>query len=218
MMAADVMVERLSVTDRETLDAYPDSATAAFQQYGGRSVFPPETEIEALEGNGKPGGSRPGSCAEDELCRLMSEHERSLLLFTTSLLRDADLALDCVQDTFLRAYESLGRGRQVNQQWLFTVAYRRAVDEFRRRRRLRSGSEHVIVAPFDGSSETSMTVRQAMDGLTREHREALYLFAVAGFKTDEIAGLLGTTGPAVRQRLYRAREEFRRVYGGSQHG
>jgi RNA polymerase sigma-70 factor, ECF subfamily len=153
------------------------------------------------------------ACDEEELRRLMSEYECSLRLFIWSLVRDADLAQDCVQDTFLRAYESLCRGRQVNKQWLLKVAHNRAVDEFRRRRRLQPESDDLAAPPFDTSSETSITVRQAMDGLTRRHREVLYLFAVSGFTTDEIAGLLGTTGPAVRQRLYRARQEFRRVYG-----
>ena len=160
-----------------------------------------------------PPNSRPPGFAEEEFRRLMSDHERSLLRYTRSLVRDADLARDCVQDTFLRAYESLCRGRQINRQWLWTVARNRAMDEFRRRRRLWPESRDLPAEPFDSSSETSITVRQAMDGLTGRHREVLYLFVVSGFTTDEIAGLLGTTGPAVRQRLYRARQEFRRVYG-----
>jgi DNA-directed RNA polymerase specialized sigma24 family protein len=41
----------------------------------------------------------------------------------------------------------------------------------------------------------------------------LYLFGVAGFKTDEIASLLGVRGSTVRQRMYRARERFRNLYG-----
>jgi RNA polymerase sigma-70 factor (ECF subfamily) len=156
--------------------------------------------------------------AEDQLGRLMGEHERSLLTYARSLLRDADLALDCVQDTFLRAYESLRRGRQVNKQWLFTVAHNRAVDEFRHRRRLGPECVHFPAASFEEPCETGMAVRQALDRLPLRQREVLYLFAVAGFTTDEIACLLGTTGPAVRQRLYRAREQFRYEYGGSHRG
>jgi RNA polymerase sigma-70 factor (ECF subfamily) len=155
---------------------------------------------------------RPEAGLEDALCWLMGEYERSLLQYTRCLLRDADLALDCVQDTFLRAYESLCRGRQVNKRWLFKVAHSRAIDELRRRRRLQSGPEKLMAGSFDGASERSLAVQQAMDELTQQQREVLYLFAVAGFKTDEIAGLLGITGPAVRERLYRARQEFRRRY------
>jgi RNA polymerase sigma-70 factor (ECF subfamily) len=148
----------------------------------------------------------------------MAQHARSLEHFTRSLLRDSEPALDCVQDTFLRAFESLSQGKQVNRPWLFKVAHNRAMDELRRRRRIQPEVVPLASPSFDGSSETKMTVRQAMDRLTPQHRQVLYLFAVAGFKTDEIAGLLGTTGPAIRQRLYRAREEFRSIYGGGANG
>lgn len=145
----------------------------------------------------------------------MVEHEHALLHFTRALLRDTDLALDCVQDTFLRAYESLGRGRPVNRQWLFTVARNRAIDEFRRRRWLQSEPDHLRILSFEESSDTCLAVRQAMDRLPPQYQEVLCLFVVAGFKTEEIAELLETTGPAVRQRLYRARREFRRAYMNS---
>jgi RNA polymerase sigma-70 factor (ECF subfamily) len=142
----------------------------------------------------------------------MCDYETALIRFTRSLVRDADAALDCVQDTFLRAYESLDRGREINRQWLYTVARNRAIDELRLRRRLQPEGEHPAVPPFDAPSETGLTVQQTLARLPRHYREVLYLFAVAGFKTDEIAVMLGTTGSAVRQRLYRACQEFRRVY------
>jgi RNA polymerase sigma-70 factor (ECF subfamily) len=149
--------------------------------------------------------------AEEALCSLMGAYEPSLQRFAQSLLQDADLARDCVQDTFLRAYECLGRGRTINKNWLFTVARSRAMDEFRRRRthalRLR-----MLLPPAIDAGETRVAVEQTMETLTPQHREVLYLFAVAGYTSDEIAGQLGITGPAVRQRLYRARRQFRCEY------
>ena len=53
-MTAYILIDRLAVTDRDSFNAYPDSATAAVDSYGGRYVLPHETEIEALEGNWKP--------------------------------------------------------------------------------------------------------------------------------------------------------------------
>ena len=78
-----------------------------------------------------------GADAEDALACLMDEYERSLLFYCWSLLDDADLALDCVQETFLRAYDALCGGRQINRGWLFTVARSRVMDELRRRNRSR---------------------------------------------------------------------------------
>jgi uncharacterized protein (DUF1330 family) len=53
-MAAYIMIDRLSVTDRDRFTAYPAAAQAAVQRYGGRYVLPHGTQIEALEGNWKP--------------------------------------------------------------------------------------------------------------------------------------------------------------------
>jgi uncharacterized protein (DUF1330 family) len=54
MMAAYIVIDRLSVTDRETFAAYRDQARAAVENHGGRYILPHGTEIEALEGNWKP--------------------------------------------------------------------------------------------------------------------------------------------------------------------
>src|SRR5579859_975877 len=95
--------------------------------------------------------SRPPGFAEEEFRRLMGDYEPSLLRFTCSLVRDADLARDCVQDTFLRAYESLCLGRQINRQWLWKVARNLAMDEFRHQRRLQPESDDLAAPPFDTS-------------------------------------------------------------------
>ena len=51
---------------------------------------------------------------EDELVRLMNQHERPIYNFLLSLVRDSDAALDCAQDTFLRAFQNLRQGKPVN--------------------------------------------------------------------------------------------------------
>jgi RNA polymerase sigma-70 factor (ECF subfamily) len=149
----------------------------------------------------------------DELVRLMNQHERPIYNFLVSLLRDPDVALDCAQDTFLRAFEHLRKGRPVHSQWLYTVARNRAMDEFRQRRRVDPDTEKLEHTPVQGSTEQIVAVRTAMERLSRIDREVLYLFDIAGFKTDEIGQILGIRGSAVRQRLTRARERFRLLYG-----
>ena len=58
-----------------------------------------------------------------------------------------------------------------------------------------------------------LAVQQVIEQLSPQDREVLYLFDVAGFKTDEIGAMLGVRGSAIRQRLSRARERFRVLYG-----
>jgi len=148
-----------------------------------------------------------------ELRRLMDEWEGAIYRFLVSMLRDSDVAQDCAQDVFLRAYEALSAGKTVNSSWLFTVARNRAMDEFRRQRRVHPDLEAIARETTDDSTDQRILVDQLMAQLAPVDREVLYLFAVAGFKTDEIGAILGVRGTAVRQRLYRARERVRVLWG-----
>lgn len=150
---------------------------------------------------------------EDQLVELMTQFERPIYNFLLTLLHDADVALDCAQDTFLRAYENLRKGRTVNGAWLYTVARNRAMDEFRRKRRVEPESEKLEQIPVYEHTDRVLAVRSVMEQLSPADREVLYLFDVAGFKTDEIGAMLGVRGTAIRQRLSRARERFRVLYG-----
>jgi RNA polymerase sigma-70 factor (ECF subfamily) len=150
---------------------------------------------------------------EGELIQLMSDHERSIYNFLLALLRDSDTALDCTQDTFLRAYENLRKGKPVNTAWLYKVARNRAMDEFRRKRRVQPELDKLEQIPVEEPTGTVIAVQQILAQLSAMDREVLYLFDVAGYKTDEIGALLGVRGSAIRQRLSRARERFRLLYG-----
>jgi len=86
-----------------------------------------------------------------------------------------------------------------------------AIDEIRRRVRTPADLE-TIAHMASQSRERDLSVEQTMRRLPEMDRTVLYLFTVAGFKTDEIGSMLGIGGPAVRQRLYRAREKFRILY------
>jgi RNA polymerase sigma-70 factor (ECF subfamily) len=150
---------------------------------------------------------------DDQLVRLIDEHERAIYNFLLALVRDADVALDCAQDTFIRAYENLRKGRPVNAPWLYKVARNRAMDEFRRNKRVQPDTESLDLVPVHEPTEHNLAVREAFSRLSASDREVLYLFDIAGFKTDEIGAMLGVRGTAIRQRLSRARERFRHVYG-----
>lgn len=150
---------------------------------------------------------------EDQLGALMNEHERAIYAFLLTMLHDPDLAQDCAQDTFIRAYEHLRKHRPVNAAWLYKVARNRAMDEFRKQKRVQPDLDALERLPVTQSLDRSLAVRQVFAQLPPADREVLYLFDIAGFKTDEIGAMLGVRGSAIRQRLSRARERFRLLYG-----
>ncbi len=159
--------------------------------------------------------ARVDETARDAFAGLLDRYERSLFGFLIVLVGDRDSAKDCAQDTFLRAYQNLHRGKPVNAQWLYKVARNRAMDELRHKQRVRPEPHPVDEAVLDEShaSEGTLAVHRTLLQLSPGDREILYLAEVDGFTSLEIAAMLGIRAGAVRMRLSRAHLRFRQAYG-----
>lgn len=135
-----------------------------------------------------------------------------------------DAAREVAQDTFAEAY--LGRERfrgsledpdQVGG-WLVGIARnlhrsrarseaRHRADEFGDRAGL---DEPASEATGEGDDERAQLVRRAVDGLSEEHRQVIYVCYFEEQPVRQAAALLGISEKAVEGRLYRARGELRR--------
>jgi RNA polymerase sigma-70 factor (ECF subfamily) len=153
---------------------------------------------------------------DERLVALMHKHETALYRFLFVLTGEREAALDCTQDTFLRAYDNLSKGKGVNTGWLYTVARNLAMDRFRHAKRQDAAVEQLRRLPMKGfpSPERGVVMRDAFAHLAPDDRTVLYLFAVEGLSGREIAERLGISPMAVRMRVLRARERFRALYGG----
>jgi RNA polymerase sigma-70 factor (ECF subfamily) len=149
------------------------------------------------------------------LIELIDRYEQPLYKFAFVLAGDHASACDCTQETFVRAYTNLCKGKRVTGHWLYTVARNLVMDEFRHRRRL-SGESALALVPEAGlSMDTWAGMREAFAQLAPDDRTVLYLLAVEGRSTEEIASILGVRRGTVRMRICRARERFRLAYGGT---
>jgi RNA polymerase sigma-70 factor (ECF subfamily) len=101
--------------------------------------------------------------------------------------------------------------------WLYRVASRLAIDAHRRRKLIEwlplLGNEpdpgpnpEVIVAE-------QLDVQEALNALPPKYRIPLVLYTCEGYKVREVAEILDLSISAVKMRLCRAREKFRRAYG-----
>lgn len=156
-----------------------------------------------------------GEGIRDRLEALMDRYQTPVYEFLVILLGNRDSAQEVTQETFVRAFENLQRGKPVTAPWLYKVARNRAMDEFRHRRRERSDARCLEGVAFAGRAEDSLAIAEAFRRLSPDDRTVLYLSAVQGLDVTEIAAALGIRATAVRMRLSRARERFRRAYGGS---
>jgi RNA polymerase sigma factor (sigma-70 family) len=149
--------------------------------------------------------------SREELIALVGQHEVSLYRYLVAFTGDREVALDCVQDTFTRAYEQLRRGKSVNIQWLYTVGRNRGIDEMRRRKR--EGADRDALERMEGAPipEDMVSLQHAFGNLSPDDRAILSLAAIEGLSGEEAAARLGIRPGAVRMRLFRARERFRQA-------
>lgn len=78
-----------------------------------------------------PGNQPVQPRAEEQLKQLIRDHERPLYAFIYSLLPDPRGVHDCLQDTYMRAYQRFRNGDRVETAWLYQEGYNRAMEERR---------------------------------------------------------------------------------------
>jgi RNA polymerase sigma-70 factor, ECF subfamily len=121
---------------------------------------------------------------------------------------------EVVQDTFVRAFESLAqfRGASSLRTWLFAIARRQVLDRQRKGRRgrvmqlLAEGDAATEFDPLDEyvARETGSRMQQALRKLTATQREVFALRVSDGLSYREIAGLTGTTEGSARVHYHNA--------------
>ena len=110
---------------------------------------------------------------------------------------------DCFQETFLaalRAYPRLPDGSNLRG-WVMTIAYRKAMDAHRGRRRRAEPVGEVPEVPAPDVAEPEPELWRAVRALPNGQRGAIMLRFVADLPYSDIAASLGCTPEAARQRV-----------------
>ena len=149
-----------------------------------------------------------------ELERLMEQYGSSLLRMCALYLKDADLAQDAVQETFIRAYRHIEdyRGESSERTWLMAIAINVSRDMLRTawfRHQSRSTDIDALPekpAEFEFPDNTVLT--EVMH-LPAKYREVVLLRYYEGLKLKEVASALGLSDGRVRSRLNKANELLR---------
>jgi len=159
---------------------------------------------------------------QDAFEALMARYQAPLFRYLRGLVGDQEHARDLLQETFLRAYRSIGSLEDPGllRSWLYRIAHNQAFSALRRRRLISwlplSFGQHVAApAPDRGAIEVAR-VEEALAHVPAQQRAPLLLHTVAGFSYVEIAGLLQVSEGAVRMRISRGRAAFRAAYDGGE--
>lgn len=151
---------------------------------------------------------------DETLRRLMTEYEIPVRRMCCVYLRDADLAADAVQDTFLKAYMALDqyRGDASEKTWLMRIAVNTCHD-MRRSGWLRFIDRHVtldklpepVIQADYGLTELTLDVMR----LPQKLIDVVLLHDYQGFTVRETGELLGIPHQTVISRLHSAHKKLR---------
>lgn len=161
--------------------------------------------------------SGPGEHAA--FLELYRRHRVELLAFLVRYLRDAALAEDVLQETFVRVHANLDAAPPCSfRAWVHRVARNVATDALRRegkQERLAAGRGAAGPAPGPDSEaasrEATDRARAALTTLPDEERALLLQRHASGLSLDELAAAWDCTERTIRNRLERATQALARA-------
>jgi RNA polymerase sigma-70 factor (ECF subfamily) len=164
----------------------------------------------------------------DAFRELVERYQRRIAALALGFVRSREDALDIVQETFTKAYQSLDRFKGDSQfyTWVYRIAYNLCVDHRRRESKQplvsidtdASGGERPLPLPdqthddqpFERvrDAEIGQRVREAIAGLTPDHRAVILLREVERLSYEEISQVLECPKGTVMSRLHYARRQL----------
>ena len=147
----------------------------------------------------------------------MEAHGGPVYRLALCRLQNTADAEDVYQDVFLRLLREGTRDwdGEYLKAWLLRTALNRCVDvqRFRLRRPVLSLDEVPELAQPADSQAAELW--EAVSRLPEGERTAVHLHYAEGYRTEEIAAMLGVPGTTVRTRLRRARMRLKDLLGGT---
>jgi len=143
--------------------------------------------------------------------RLCADHGDAVFGWALGRFEDRRDAEEVVAETMVRAWRNHHQydpARGSERSWVFGIARTTAADQHRRGgRRLRlvpdtEAEWEPLDDPAAGRIAEATVVREALHGLSREHREAIVLAHYGGLTVVEIAERLAIPEGTVKSRLY----------------
>ncbi|CAN5576322.1 hypothetical protein BH20ACT23_BH20ACT23_12360 [soil metagenome] len=154
---------------------------------------------------------------EEDLNLLLEEHVESIYRLALSIVRDAALAEDVVQETLIKAWRALPsfRGDSSLRRWVLTIAHNTSVSILRASREEARDPAELPDTPAWGSVEKSVQDKlvieqlwQALGDLDDDSRALVVLRDIEGLRYEEICEILGLPLSTVRTRIFRVRRRL----------
>ncbi|MGZ4462734.1 MAG: RNA polymerase sigma factor [Gaiellaceae bacterium] len=170
----------------------------------------------------------PPSGGASALEQPLTQYESQIQRHVRAMVRDADLAEELTQETFLRALAARSSLRDSGAMlgWLYRIATNVSLDHLRRRELPLEPTplpeEELDLAASKGRApssveakleraEMSECVQDYLAALSDDQRVALLLHDVHGLSNPEVAELVGCSLASAKIRVHRARKRMREL-------
>ncbi|MBI3945963.1 MAG: sigma-70 family RNA polymerase sigma factor [Armatimonadetes bacterium] len=166
---------------------------------------------------------------QDAFETLVRRYQDRVYTIIHGFVRDPEDALDLTQDTFVKAYQALGRfrGGASFYTWVYRIAVNNCKDALRRRASrpwLSLEDEHFQELGFEPAAdpgndpaevveadEMRVVVRRAVAMLPEKLRAAITLHDLEGIPQQEVARILGCPLGTVKSHVFRGRARLRKL-------
>ena len=154
----------------------------------------------------------------DVFSETVEEYQAPIFRHVLRMTTDREVAHDLTQDTFLKAYQSILKtdSELSLKAWLYRIATNNALKYHRRWCLLTfvpfRGTEKLPASQATPNTDEKIAIEDALLHVPPERRVCLALHFVEGLRYREIAEILGVNEDAVRKRVAKEREEFRKAY------
>jgi RNA polymerase sigma-70 factor, ECF subfamily len=158
---------------------------------------------------------------------LVERYQRKVLSVALGMVQNRDDALELTQETFVKAYENLGKfkGESSFYTWLYRIVVNLTIDARRRGRRRPTvaiedmpGGEDLpgsitdreLADPYQQvrANEIGARVTEAINELTPDHKAVILLREVEGLSYEDISRVMQCSKGTVMSRLHYARKKL----------
>jgi len=148
---------------------------------------------------------------------LYLDHHGELLSYLSSRSKDTVLVADLIQDTFLKLYAFLDKGKQLTnpRAWLFRVAQNMLFDHYRKNGlELQELKEDVPSGEAEGSHSHGPEdcLLGIIASLPYKYKKAVYLIDVKGERQVDAAQRLNLSLPTFKSHVQRGRKLVKQGY------
>lgn len=164
--------------------------------------------------------------SEEAFAEIVKRYQRPVFSIIVRMVRDAGLAEDLTQETFIKAFRALKSfdPKRKLSSWLFTIAHNTAIDHLRRKalqtvplEAESEGHDLLETLPAAGvdtperaamSRELAQAFERELRAMRPEYAEILVLRFQEGLAYEEISEVTGLPIGTVKTHLFRARRQL----------